>query len=163
MKRITMMLALVATLGVSACNGQGFNGIGGMGTKQTVGAASGAVVGGLLGSKVGGGSGQLWATGAGALLGTLLGSEIGASLDRADRTYLAQANSAALEAPVGERISWNNPQSGNYGYVEPTRNGSDSAGRYCREYQQTIYVGGQQETGVGTACQRSDGTWELVS
>ncbi len=159
-----MMFALVAVLGVSACAQNGYNGgIGGMGTKQTVGTGAGAVVGGLLGSKVGGGSGQLWATGAGALVGALLGSEIGSSLDRADKTYLAQANSAALDAPVGEQISWNNPQSGNYGYVTPTREGSDTSGRYCREYEQTIYVGGRQETGIGTACQRSDGTWELVS
>jgi len=163
MKKIVMMLAVVATMGLAACNGQGFNGLGGLGTKQTVGAGAGAVIGGILGSQVGSGSGQLWATGVGALLGTLIGSEIGSSLDRADRTYLAQANSAALEAPVGERISWNNPESGNYGYVEPVRDGNDTAGRYCREYQQTIYVGGQQETGVGTACQQSDGTWEIVS
>ncbi|MEM7618016.1 MAG: RT0821/Lpp0805 family surface protein [Pseudomonadota bacterium] len=158
MKRIIMMLAVVATFGLTAC--QTLNGVG---TKQGVGAASGAVIGGILGSRVGNGSGQLWATGAGALLGGLLGSEIGASLDKADRTHLAQANQAALEAPIGEQISWNNPDSGNYGYVEPTREGSDTAGRYCREYQQTIYVGGQAETGVGTACQLSDGTWEIVS
>jgi len=89
MKKIVMMLAVVATMGLAACNGQGFNGLGGLGTKQTVGAGAGAVIGGILGSQVGSGSGQLWATGAGALLGTLIGSEIGSSLDRADRTYLA--------------------------------------------------------------------------
>lgn len=161
MKRIIMTFALVAVMGISAC---GYNGgVGNLGTKQAVGTGAGAVVGGLLGSRVGGGSGQLWATGAGALLGALLGSEIGTSLDRADKTYLAQANNAALTAPVGEKISWNNPQSGNYGYVTPTREGSDTSGRYCREYEQTIYVDGRQETGVGTACQGSNGTWELIS
>ena len=133
------------------------------GTKQTIGGVSGAVVGGLLGSKIGDGSGQLWATGAGALLGAFIGSEIGASLDKADRVMLGQANQRAQSAPIGETVSWNNPDSGNYGTVTPTREGQSSYGRYCREYEQTIYVGGQQETAVGTACQNDDGTWEIVS
>ena len=133
------------------------------GTKQTVGTAGGAVIGGILGSKIGDGSGQLWATGAGALLGAFIGSEIGASLDRADRIALGDANRRAQSAPIGETVSWNNPDSGNYGTVTPTREGQSSYGRYCREYEQTIYVGGRQETAVGTACQNDDGTWEIVS
>ena len=158
MKKFMMMFVVFAALSLTACQT-----LTGVGSKQGVGAASGAIIGGILGSKVGDGSGQLWATGAGVLLGGILGSEIGASLDAADRGYVAQANNAALEAPVGEQISWDNPQTGNYGYVTPTREGSDTAGRYCREYQQTIYVGGKQETGYGTACERADGTWEIVS
>jgi len=158
MKRIIMILAVVATFGLTACES-----LNGVSTKQGVGAASGAIIGGILGSNVGDGSGQLWATGAGALLGGLLGSEIGASLDKADRAYVAQTNNAALEAPVGEQISWNNPDTGNYGYVTPTRDGTNADGSYCREYQQTIYVGGKQETGVGTACQQADGSWKIVS
>jgi len=158
MNKVFLMLAMVATIGLVGCETLQQSG-----AKQKVGAASGAVIGGLLGTKVGGGSGQLWATGAGALLGGLIGSEIGMSLDRADRGYVANANERALEAPVGESISWNNPSTGNSGTVVPTREGADTAGRYCREYQQTIYVGGQQETGYGTACQMQDGTWEIVS
>ncbi len=158
MKQSFLILAVIASFGLVGCET-----LQNAGTKQQVGTAGGAVLGGILGSKVGGGSGQLWATGAGALLGALVGSEIGRSLDNADRAMLAGANQRALEAPVGERISWNNPDSGNYGYVTPTREGSDTAGRYCREYQQTIYVGGQQETGFGTACQMPDGTWQIIS
>ncbi|MCB9983298.1 MAG: glycine zipper 2TM domain-containing protein [Rhodospirillales bacterium] len=132
------------------------------GTKEKIGGVSGAVVGGLLGSKIGGGSGQLWATGAGVLLGAFIGSEIGKSLDNADRVMLGQANQRAQTAPIGETVSWNNPDSGHYGTVTPVRDGESSYGRYCREYEQVIYVGGQQETAVGTACQNSDGTWEIV-
>ena len=116
-----------------------------------------------MGSKVGGGSGQLWATGVGVLLGTLVGSEVGRSLDKADMVYAQRANSQAHSAPLGEAISWNNPESGNYGSVTPVRDGADKAGRYCREYQQTIYVGGQQENGYGIACEQPDGSWEIVS
>ncbi len=132
------------------------------GMKEKIGGASGAVIGGILGSKVGGGSGQLWATGAGVLLGAFLGSEIGKSLDKADRLAMEGAYQKAQTAPVGETVSWNNPDSGHYGSVTPTRDGTSSAGRYCREYEQTIYIDGKQETAVGTACKNSDGTWEII-
>jgi len=158
MKKMFLMMAMIASVGLAGCESLQSGG-----TKQTVGTAGGAVLGGILGSKVGGGNGQLWATGAGALIGALLGSEIGKSLDRADQNYMGQANQQAHSAPVGETISWNNPESGNSGTVTPVRDGTDSSGRVCREYQQTIYVGGQQETGYGTACQQSDGSWRIIS
>lgn len=132
------------------------------GTKQTVGTGAGALLGGLAGSQVGGGSGRLWATGAGVLLGALVGSEVGASLDRADRMYMSQAQKRAYDAPIGEQIVWNNPESGNSGSYTPVREGSTPSGQYCREYQQTVYVGGKQESAYGTACQQPDGSWEIV-
>lgn len=158
MKKLILLTAMIMSVGLAGC--ESFQNAG---TKQTVGAAGGAVLGGVLGSKVGKGSGQLWATGIGVLLGGLVGSEVGRSLDKADMVYAQRANSQAHSAPIGEEISWNNPDSGNYGTVVPTRDGKDTSGRYCREYQQTIYVGGQQETGYGIACQQPDGTWEIVS
>ncbi len=36
------------------------------------------------------------------------------------------------------------------------------AGEYCREYQKTIRVGGQIESGYGTACLQPDGSWMIV-
>lgn len=158
MKKFLLVPMMVAALSLGACETIQNSGI----NKQQVGAASGAVIGGILGSKVGGGNGQLWATGAGAVIGGLLGSEIGASLDRADMAYAANASERAHSAPVGESVSWNNPDSGNYGSVTPTREGQSTAGRYCREYEQEIFVAGQRETAVGTACQNSDGTWEII-
>lgn len=158
MKKFSLMIMALAMVSLTACES-----IQNSGTKQTVGGVTGAVVGGLLGSKVGGGSGQLWATGIGVLLGGLVGSEVGRSLDKADMVYAKRANYEAHSAPIGEKISWNNPESGNYGSVTPVRDGADNAGRYCREYQQTIYVGGQQETGYGIACEQPDGSWEIVS
>jgi surface antigen len=132
------------------------------GNKQTIGTGAGALLGGLAGSQVGSGSGRLWATGAGVLVGALAGSEVGKSLDRADKMYLNRANKRAHEVPVGDTISWNNPESGNYGSVTPVRDGTSSAGRYCREYRQEIYVNGEKQTGYGTACQQPDGSWEIV-
>lgn len=160
MKKFVMTLVAVSTLGLTACTGPNnemqWN-------KQTMGTGIGALAGGLAGSQIGGGSGQLWATGAGVLLGGLLGSSIGSSLDKADMAYANQAAQRANSAPIGQAITWNNPQSGNSGTITPVRDGYANNNRYCREYQQTITVGGKKESGYGTACQGANGDWEIVN
>lgn len=157
MKKIVLGIMMLSTLGLGACQT-----LDGTNTKQVVGTGSGAIIGGILGSKVGGGSGQLWATGAGALVGALVGSEIGKSLDSADQAQASKATYRAHNAPIGETVSWRNPDSGNYGTITPTRDGYSSSGKYCREYQQTVYVGGKKESAYGTACQQPDGSWKIV-
>jgi surface antigen len=156
MKQLTLAVMVVSMAGLSACAD-------GRGNKEIIGTGGGAVIGGLLGSQVGSGSGQLWATGAGVLLGALAGSEIGRSLDKADIAYAQQAQSRAYSAPIGETVTWNNPDSGNYGTYTPTRDGYSSSGRYCREYNQTVYIGGRAESAHGTACRQPDGSWEIVN
>lgn len=134
------------------------------GPKETAGMVIGGAAGGLAGSQIGGGSGKLVATGVGTLLGALVGSEIGRSLDRADRAYLAQAQYDALEyRPNGQQVAWRNPDSGNYGYVQPVDTYQSPYGQYCREYQQTVYIGGRAERAYGTACRESDGSWRVVN
>ena len=133
------------------------------GIKEKIGSIAGAVGGGVLGAQVGGGSGQIIAASVGTMLGAWVGSEIGSSLDKADYGYAQQAEARAYEAPLNQQIAWNNPESGNYGTVTPIRDGSTASGDFCREYEQTIYVGGRAETGVGVACKRDDGKWEVVS
>jgi surface antigen len=133
------------------------------GEKQTGGALVGGALGGLLGSQIGGGSGRLAATAGGAVLGVLLGSEVGKSLDRADRMYAERSYQQAQSAPVGQQITWSNPQSGNYGTVTPVRDGRDQGGNYCREYQQTVTVGGQTQQAYGTACRQPDGSWKVMN
>ncbi|UEM05896.1 glycine zipper 2TM domain-containing protein [Skermanella rosea] len=135
----------------------------GIGTKQGVGTLGGAAAGGLAGSQFGKGKGQLAMTAGGVLLGALLGGEVGKSLDRADQAYATQAANRAYDAPVGETIQWQNPESGNYGTVTPIREGRNTqTGQYCREFNQTIYVGGRAEQATGRACQQQDGTWQIV-
>ena len=158
MKKFILTMTLIGSIGLAGCES-----LQNAGSKEQFGAVGGAIAGGILGSKVGKGNGQLWATGIGVLLGGLVGSEVGRSLDKADIAYAQRANYEAHSAPIGEEISWNNPETGNSGKIVPTNDGQDSAGRYCREYQQTIYVGGQQESGYGIACRQADGTWEIVS
>ncbi len=149
-------VAVVASLGLSACESVQNN------PKTSAGTLLGGIGGAVIGSQFGGGTGQIAATAAGTLIGALIGSEIGKSLDRADQQYAMQAQSRAYTAPVGETISWNNPESGNYGSFTPTRDGRTSSGAYCREYRTTVTIDGRYETAYGTACQQPDGTWRVV-
>jgi len=133
------------------------------GQKETAGTVGGAVVGGVIGSQFGGGTGKLVSTGVGTLLGAFIGREIGTSLDKADQQHAEGAAKRAYAGPVGERITWHNPQSGNSGTVATTREGYTTTGTYCREYQQTVTVGKTTELAYGTACKQADGTWKIVS
>lgn len=163
-QKLILTTSLVAGLGLAGCagyDGSYGNNSGGI-SKQTGGTAIGAIAGGLAGSQFGSGRGQLVATGVGVLLGALAGGELGKSLDRADYAAMNQAQNRVYSAPIGQTISWNNPQSGNSGTYVPIRDGRTNTGAYCREYQQTIYVGGQQQTATGQACQQSDGTWKII-
>jgi len=72
-----------------------------------------------------------------------------------------QAQIAATTAPLAQTIVWND--NGASGTVTALRDGSDTAGRYCREFQQTVTIGGQSERAYGTACQQPDGAWEVVA
>jgi len=152
--------SLVVVIGLAAfaagCTQQGY------GPKQTVGGLGGAALGGLLGAQFGSGTGQLATTAAGALLGGIVGSEVGRSLDDNDRRRAEDASFRAHRAPVGETIAWSNPSSGNYGTVTPVREGTSSSGRYCREYQQTVTVGGRTQDAYGVACRQPDGSWEIT-
>jgi surface antigen len=154
--RILIVGALAVTL--AACQNSQY------GQKQTGGAVLGGIAGGLLGSQVGGGKGKLAATAAGALLGVFLGSEIGKSLDKADRLYAARTTQSSLETTrTGSTSSWSNPDSGHSGSVTPTRTYQSARGENCREYQQTVTIGGRQETAVGRACRQTDGSWRIVN
>ncbi len=134
------------------------------GNKQTLGTLLGAAAGGLAGTQVGKGRGQLVAVGVGTLLGAFLGNEIGRSLDNADRAAMSQTTQQSLEAsPSGRATSWRNPDSGNSGTVTPQPAYKTSSGQYCREFQQTVTIGGRTEEAYGTACRQPDGTWKIVS
>lgn len=126
--------------------------------KQGGGALLGAVAGGLIGSQVGDGVGTM----VGAAAGAVIGSAIGKSLDDKDKALLAQTSQNALEkTPTGHKNEWRNPDSGHYGYVEPTKT-YQSAGRYCREYVQTVFIGGEKQQAYGRACRGEDGHWRIV-
>lgn len=130
------------------------------GPKEGVGTLLGATGGAILGSNIGGGKGNIAAIAIGTLAGAFFGKEIGRSLDRADHVAMGQNAQYSLEhTRSNETTRWDNPDSGNSGSLTPTRTYQQAAGQYCREYRQTVMVGGQQEDAYGTACRRPDGSW----
>ena len=82
-------------------------------------------------------------------------------LNEAQQREHEAAQIAATTAPIGERIIW---REGNAtGTVVATREGTSTAGRYCREFQQKVSIGGRAEQAYGTACRNPDGSWEVIS
>ena len=132
-------------------------------TKENVGTVLGGITGAVIGAQFGKGSGQVAAAAAGTLIGAFVGREVGRSLSRADQAAANHAQTQAQTAPVGQPISWSNPESGNSGTVTPTRDGKDASGNQCREYRTTVTVGGKQEEAYGTACRQPDGSWRVVN
>jgi surface antigen len=153
----TAALLLTAAFSLTSCASDGW------GDKQTAGTVIGAGGGALLGNQFGKGTGNVVMTALGAVAGAWLGNEIGASLDSADQAKLDHAQRRAYEAPVGQTITWNNPQSGHYGTFTPTRDGTSASGEYCREFNQTVVIGGQRQQAYGTACRQPDGAWRMVN
>ena len=162
------LIALLVTASMlTACQQGGAPGAGIMNggnlNKQDIGTGVGAIGGGVLGSTMGRGAGRTAATIGGALLGGIIGSSIGKSLDNADLAAYNAASQRALEnAQPGQSLPWRNAQSGNSGTITPSNYYQNSQGQYCREYNQTIVVGGQRQDGYGKACRQPDGSWQIA-
>lgn len=149
-----IIIALAASI-LQGCAAPGMN-------KQGTGTFLGGAGGALLGSQFGKGKGQLFGVGAGALLGAILGSQIGAGLDEQDRKLADLTSQRALEAaPSGSSTEWRNPDNGHSGSVTPSKAYRNDTGQYCREYTQTVVVGGKQQKAYGTACRQPDGQWQV--
>lgn len=145
----------ISMVAVTACESGG--------PKETIGTLGGAALGGLAGSQIGSGRGQLLAVGAGVLLGAFAGREIGKSLDKADKLEAERTANTALEYnKSGETSTWSNPDSGHQGTVTPTQTTYTDSGQPCREFQQTVTIGGKTEQAYGTACRQEDGSWKIV-
>ncbi len=150
-----IVLAGMLSLGLVGCQNE----------NETVGTLIGAGLGAWLGAEIGGhGDGRV----IGAVIGTTVGASFGASvgrrLDEADRMQMEQAYYQALEyTPSGNASEWHNPDSGNHGSYEPQEAYQNTEGRYCREYTQDIWIGGEKHQGYGTACRQEDGSWEIIS
>jgi len=151
------MAALLSSVALTACSeGAGISG-------TDIGTGIGAVSGAVIGSQFGGGSGQTVAAVVGALAGAWVGNKVAAGMTAQDRGYYEGAASRAATAPVGQQITWYNPQSGNQGTIVPVREGRDTGGNACREYQQTVTIGGKTERAYGTACKQADGSWKIIN
>jgi surface antigen len=133
------------------------------GPRESSGAVIGGVTGGVLGNIVGagaGGAGRVATTAFGAALGAIVGGQIGRSMDEQDRQYAYETANLSLRE---NRVQyWNNPDNGHRGEFRPRRSYLRD-GRWCRDFTHTIWVGGEPDYVEGTACQRPDGSWHVVS
>jgi surface antigen len=93
------------------------------------------------------------------MLGGMVGSSIGRGLDEEAKRNAYKAETLALSS--GRQTQWKAP-SGSYGFVEPGPVYAE-AQRTCRSYTHKIYINGKPETGNGTACRASDGSWDIVN
>ena len=150
---------LVASLGTA------LSGCGGMGENETAGSILGGVAGAVVGNQFGSGDGKTAATAAGAVIGAMVGGNIGRSLDETSRQRAGAATYEALEtATIDEPIRWENPNNTGgaaSGSATVTRQGATSDGRTCREFQQTVVIGGREEQSYGTACRDDNGDWKI--
>ena len=134
------------------------------GGKEVGGMMLGAAAGGLLGAQFGGGSGTILMATAGVIAGGLLGRNVGRKMDNKDKAEAQGAQQYSLDQTrSGQTTSWNNPNSGNSGTYKPARTYQNSAGQYCREFEQTVTIGGKTEKAHGTACRQPDGSWRVQS
>jgi surface antigen len=133
-------------------------------TKQKTGLAVGATAGSLFGAILGEKSGNaFFGATIGGIVGGLAGNAIGQKLDETDKKLLSEATEKALEqTKSGNKIKWNNPDSGNEGYVKPLRT-YEVDNKYCREFLQEAIIGGKKAKIYGKACRKADGQWEIVS
>ncbi|MEJ0068267.1 MAG: RT0821/Lpp0805 family surface protein [Pseudomonadota bacterium] len=137
---------------------------GDLGWGKVLGGALGGAAGGAIASNVVRGSGSGIATAAGVIGGMLLAALPARMSTRsiASRARAAQQQALQPTTPIGQTVQWSDPRSGAAGSFTPTRESRDSSG-YCRDYSQTIIIGGEQKQGVGRACQQPRGSWKTVS
>jgi surface antigen len=155
-------LLLAFALGACASVGRGIEQAGERiqeNPKAVLGTVVGAAGGGLIAAAAGGGTGWIVA---GSLLGGMAGGFVGHKLDDRDRRMAEEAAARAFEQNrTGQTSTWSNPDTGHSGTITPTKTYQLANGQYCRRYTQTIDVGGDPQEASGTACRRSDGTWEI--
>jgi surface antigen len=165
----TGVLLLLLILVLSGCASNSGSQTGQSSTSQWISDHEKTLIGGLGAATAGGLLGAAFHLGpagiiGGALLGGLAGAAVGDRMDAADKKQQSQAAQKAFETtPSGQSVAWRNPDSGNSGTVTPLRTYQASGGQYCREYQQTIMIGGEKHQAYGTTCRQPDGSWKIVS
>jgi surface antigen len=160
---LTQRIAILTVIAfiMVGCTGTTESGGIGENKKTLIGGLGGAAAGGLIAAALHGGTAGIIG---GILAGGLIGGAVGDRMDAADRREAQQAAQQALEKePSGKAVAWHNPDSGHSGSVTPVRTYQKSSGQYCREYQQTVDIGGQKHQAYGTACRQPDGSWKIES
>ena len=119
----------------------------------------GAILGAVAGTQIGKGKGRVVAIVGGAVLGGVLGGEIGRSMQQSDQ---AQVQQVFESNRTGQASTWQNPDTGSQYKLPPTRTYKTSTNQDCRDFKTWAVIDGYEEEIQGTACRRSDGTWQQL-
>ena len=88
---------------------------------------------------------------------------VAAALDPRDRPAAGAAHLRALQfGEPGAPVAWRNPETGHHGTIVPGP-AYQSNGQTCREFSHTVYVDSRPQTGRGSSCRNTDGTWTPLS
>lgn len=130
---------------------------------QVGGLIFGAIAGGLFGNAISHRHHRGGATAMGAIMGGALGAGIAGNMDCGDRYYYRRAYYDGFGRGYPNRTySWRNPHSGHYGDFHVGEYYQGPYGENCATYTQSIWVRGRPERVSGYACQRGDGSWEIM-
>ena len=154
MKRLSILCSLFILSALFGCAP-------GTRSGETIGTLTGILAGAIIGHQVGGdSSAKMLGAGVGLVVGGLVGSQLGKMYDKLNREeqriHESTISSTIETSRIGEGNQWYNPETGNSGRVIITKQEE-----YCREYQQTVVVGGEEQEAYGTACRQPDGSWKI--
>jgi surface antigen len=79
-----------------------------------------------------------------------------------DQKQIDAAMQRAYTAPIGQQVTWSNPDSGDAGTIIAIKDGYSQQGAYCRQFQETVTAGGQSKKSSADACQMPDGSWKAA-
>jgi surface antigen len=83
-----------------------------------------------------------------------------AVMSEADVAAASRTVQRTLEtAPDGDPGRWADAGSGSGGTVQPLRTFITGDGRVCRDYEETLSIGGSTASYRNTACRDDDGYW----
>jgi len=142
--KIRMVLAIASSALLAACGT----------TSQT----GGGLLGGASGQGTSSGGGKVAGAIIAAMNGGLVGGTVGAGLSEREKRNALVAEYKALEYTAsGQKVAWqgDSGHSGEAMAAQPYRVGSQD----CRQYTQTVTIGGASSTARGTACRNADGSW----
>ena len=99
----------------------------------------------------------------GTIGGLYLGDRSAASgMTVADLSLREGTLQQTLEKKVsGTDVRWQNPDSGHSGVIAPVRTMQRADGTFCREYRETVVIGGVADRRFGVACRQADGVWKV--
>ena len=124
-------------------------------------ATNGTVIGALAGGLIGGlaSHGNAGATIGGVVVGGVLGNVIGRDVDCDDQPAAFRVYADSLNGDVGRPYEWHNR--GNHGTFTSVRE-FRRGDRFCREFTETSWRGGQNFTRSGVACREvGSGNWRF--